>query len=323
MGTGGSVLAVDLGGTNLRVAAIAPDGRILERRSAPTRAEEGPSAVITRMGALCDAVAEVAGIAKDAPIGVASPGPLDPRTGVVLFTPNLPGWRDVPLGPMLSVSTNRPVRVSNDANCAALGEARFGAAAGMHDVVYLGLGTGVGGGLILDGRLYEGGFGMGVELGHVTVSTDGPRCTCGGIGCLEAYVAGWAIAREAHLVCTTVDGDRIRAIAGSESPDARAVTLAAAEGDPAARAILARAGLALGAAIGAFINIFNPEAIVIGGGLSATGEALLAPAREAIPSYSFQGLRAPAAILAATLGDDNGLIGAGALALEQSERVGR
>src|SRR6478735_5614968 len=293
MSTQGSVLAVDLGGTNLRVAAIAPDGRMLERHSAPTRGNEGPQSVISRMAELCQAVAADAGLADEAPIGVASPGPLNPYTGVVLFTPNLPGWRDVPLGPILSEATNRAVRVSNDANCAALGEARFGAAAGMHDVVYLGLGTGVGGGLILDGRLYEGGFGMGVELGHVTVSTDGPRCTCGGIGCLEAYVAGWAIAREAFLVCTTVDGDRIREIANSGSPDARAVTLAAAEGDPAARAILARAGLALGAAMGAFINIFNPEAIVIGGGLSATGDLLLGPAKDAMASYSFKGLREP------------------------------
>src|SRR3954471_18505440 len=105
----GSVLAIDLGGTNLRVAAIAPDGRILHRQSAPTRAEAGPQDVIKRMGELCDEVATTAGIAIDAPIGVASPGPLDPRTGVVLFTPNLPGWRDVPLGPMLSEATSRTV----------------------------------------------------------------------------------------------------------------------------------------------------------------------------------------------------------------------
>lgn len=316
MGTTAGVLAVDLGGTNLRVAAISPTGEMLLRESAPTRAEEGPESVIDRMAELCQQVAGHAGLTADAAIGVASPGPLDPHTGVVIFTPNLPGWRDVALGPMLSERTGRPVRVSNDANCAALGEARFGAASGLRDVVYIGLGTGVGGGLILGGKLYEGGFGMGVELGHVTVATDGPRCTCGGIGCLESFVAGWAIAREAYLVCTTADGDRIRALAGTNKPDARAVTLAAHEGDPAALEIFARAGRALGAAMGAFINIFNPQAVVIGGGLSVSGDAILGPARAAMASYSFQGLRVQAQILRATLGDDNGLFGAGALALE-------
>lgn len=318
METRPGVLAVDLGGTNLRVAAISPGGEMLLRESAPTRAEEGHDSVIARMAELCQAVAEKAGLAGDAPIGVASPGPLNPRTGVVIFTPNLPGWRDVPLGPMLSERTGRPVRVSNDGNCAALGEARFGAAAGLSDVVYIGLGTGVGGGLILDGKLYEGGFGMGVELGHVVVATDGPRCTCGSIGCLESFVAGWAVSREAQLVCTTVDGDRIRSFADGKKVDARAVTLAAKEGDPAAIEILGRAGRALGAAMGAFINIFNPEAIVIGGGLSVSGDAILAPAKAAMASYSFQGLRVQASIRLATLGDDNGLYGAGALALEMT-----
>lgn len=319
MGTRPGVLAVDLGGTNLRVAAISPSGEMLERESAPTRADEGHDSVIERMAALCQAVAQKAVLADDAPIGVASPGPLDPHTGVVIFTPNLPGWRDVPLGPMLAEQTGRAVRVSNDANCAALGEARFGAAAGLHDVVYLGLGTGVGGGLVIGGKMYEGGFGMGGELGHVTVATNGPRCTCGSVGCLEAFVAGWAVAREAQLVCTTADGDRIRSFANGKKADARAVTMAANEGDPAAIEILARAGRALGAAMGAFINIFNPQAIVIGGGLSASGDALLNPARTAMTSYSFQGLRVQASIRLATLGDDNGLYGAGALALEMAD----
>lgn len=316
MGTVPGVLAVDLGGTNLRVAAISPEGEMVLRESAPTRAGEGHESVIDRMAELCQAVGERAGLAADAAIGVASPGPLDPITGVVIFTPNLPGWREVPLGPMLSERTGRPVRVSNDGNCAALGEARFGAAAGLHDVVYIGLGTGVGGGLILGGKMYEGGLGMGAELGHVTVASDGPRCTCGGVGCLESFVAGWAIAREAQLVCTTADGDYIRKFTHGGEADARAVTLAAKEGDPAAIEILGRAGRALGAAMGAFINIFNPQAIVIGGGLSVSGDAVLAPARAAMANYSFQGLRIQASIRLATLGDDNGLFGAGALALE-------
>ena len=169
MGDVRGVLAVDLGGTNLRVAAISTSGEMLVRDSAPSDPARGPDSVIERMADLCQRVAARAGLAETAPIGVASPGPLDPKTGVVLFTPNLTGWRDVPLGASLSKKTGRYVRVANDANCAALGEARFGAAVGYEHLVYLGLGTGVGGGVIVNGEMYEGGYGLGAELGHLPV----------------------------------------------------------------------------------------------------------------------------------------------------------
>ncbi len=313
------VLAVDLGGTNLRVAAVSPAGELLSRRQASTRDHRGPDEVIEHMAVLCAEVASAAGLAPDAPIGVASPGPLDPVSGIVIFTPNLDGWHDVPLAPSLSRLTGRKARLANDANCAALGEARFGAAAGYPTVVYLGLGTGVGGGVIIDGAMYEGGNGQGVELGHVCVALDGPRCSCGSIGCLEAFAAGWAIGHEAVLLADSEVGDAVRAAAGDRTPDARAVTDAAKDGDPASIALLDRAGRALGAACGAFINIFNPNAIVIGGGLAAAGDLLLAPARTAMRSYSFQGLREQATLLQATLGDDNGLLGAAAIALDLTD----
>jgi len=313
---GAGVLAVDLGGTHLRVAAIGADGAVTLRESIPTYADRGWEQVLDRMGALCNEIAAKAGIAPDAPIGVASPGPLDPRTGVVLFTPNLPGWLDVPLGPRLSELTGRPVRTSNDANCAALGEARFGAGKGLTDVVYLGLGTGIGGGLILGGRLYEGGFGMGAELGHVVVDMSGPRCHCGSAGCLEAYLAGWAIALEGHFVGLTADGAMMRELAQGEEITGRIVAQAANAGDPAAIAIYERAGRALGAAMGSFVNTFNPQATIIGGGAAVAGELLLGPARRALAQHAFKMLREPMEIRLATLGDDNGLIGAGALALD-------
>jgi glucokinase len=301
------VLAVDLGGTNLRAAAVSPEGRVLHRGSIPTNDELGPASVIERMSALCQRVADSAGLGADAPIGVASPGPLDPRTGVVLFTPNLEGWQDIPLADELGRLTGRRARLANDANCAGLGEARFGAGMAYDNIVYLGLGTGVGGGIIIDGEMYEGGHGLGVELGHVCVS-------------MEAYASGWAIAREAELVADAEDGAAIRAAAAGREPDARAVTDAALMSDPAAVAILQRAGRALGAAIGVFINIFNPEAVIIGGGLAASGDAILGPARTTLPAYSFRGLRDQAVILPAKLGDDNGLIGAAAVAMDLQRR---
>ena len=321
MASGSGVLAVDLGGTHLRVAAIGHDGGILLRESIPTYAERGWEQVLDRMGALCNAIAERASLSAAAPVGIASPGPLDPRTGVVLFTPNLPNWLNVPLGPRLAELTGRPVRTSNDANCAALGEARFGAGKGLSDIVYLGLGTGIGGGLILGGRLYEGGFGMGAELGHVVVDMGGPRCHCGSVGCLEAYLAGWAIAGEGHLVALTADGAGLRELAAGEEISGRVIAQAAGEGDPAAIAIYERAGRALGAAMGSFVNTFNPQATIIGGGASVVGELLLGPARRALAQHAFRMLREPMEIRLATLGDDNGLIGAGALALDHWSRL--
>jgi len=313
-----SVLAVDLGGTNIRVAVVSTSGALTHRRAIATDAKDGHPSVIRRMTGLINEVAGDAGLPPMTPVGVASPGPLDPHTGVVLFTPNLPGWRDVPLGPSLSDGAGRHVSVANDGNCAVLGEMRFGAARGATNIVYLALGTGVGGGVVSNGQLVDGVRGFGAELGHTVVALDGPRCTCGGIGCLEAFVAGWAIGREGELVATTADGEAILAAAGDGPVTAGAVAAAAKAGDRAAVAILERAGHALGAAIGSFVNTFNPEIVVIGGGVAAIGDLLLKPARRAIPQYSFVANRSCMRIVRSSLGDDTALFGAAALALGTS-----
>lgn len=315
----GRVVAVDLGGTNLRAAAIGEDGTLVERRHVASDAAGGPDPVIERIADLVHEVASAANVARDAPVGVAAPGPLNPETGVVHYTPNLEGWRDVPLGPKLARVTGRSVYLGNDGNCAVLGEAWCGAAKGATDVVYLALGTGVGAGIISGGRLITGKEGLGAELGHVVVALDGPRCTCGNIGCLESFVAGWAIAREAALVARTDDGVALREHANEQPWTATVVAHAADAGDPAARAILVRAGRALGAAIGGFINIFNPELVVIGGGVATLGESLLGAARETIPMYSFPAPRSHAQLVHSALGADTGLFGAGALALARGD----
>lgn len=315
---GRRVMAVDLGGTNIRVAVVSTAGELTHRRAIRTESRDGHVMVINRMVDLINEVADAAGLGPEIPVGAASPGPLDPNTGIVLFTPNLPGWRDVPLGPALAEGTGRTVRVANDGNCAALGEMRFGSGKGARNLVYLALGTGVGGGVIGNGQLVDGIRGFGAELGHSVVALDGPRCSCGGIGCLESFVAGWAIGRDGELVATTADGEAILAAAGDSPVSADAVARAAQGGDPAAIAILARAGHALGAAIGTFINIFNPEVVVIGGGVAAIGDLLLEPARRAIPSYSFAANRSCMRIALSSLGDDTALFGAAALALGDS-----
>ncbi|MCO5225408.1 MAG: ROK family protein [Thermomicrobiales bacterium] len=308
------VLGVDLGGTNIRVAVLDANGSIGHASRTKTLSEQGPEAVIDRIADLIAAVAAEAGIGADIPVGIASPGPLNPRTGVVHYTPNLPGWRDVPVVTKLEQLTGRRVALANDGNCAALGELRFGSARGCKNLVYLALGTGIGGGVVTEGVLIDGKNGLGAEIGHTLVSIDGPRCTCGSIGCLEAYASGWAIQAEAMKVATTADGDRLRELATDGHIHAGVVATAAAEGHQASIAILERAGRALGASIGSFINMFDPEMIVIGGGVATLGEALMGPARKMIPQYSFVDMRRDVPVVYSSLGGDTGLYGAGALA---------
>jgi glucokinase len=307
------VIAIDLGGTNIRAAMVTSDGEIVRRSSMPTHAAEGPAAVLGRIVRLIGEVDDDA--SGNVPVGIASPGPLDPRSGTILFTPNLPGWRDVPLVEHIQTRIGREVALQNDGNCGALGEAAFGSAKGVDDLVYLALGTGIGGGVISNGMLVDGVRGLGAEVGHVVIAMDGPRCTCGSVGCLEAFASGWAIRRDAELVATTADGDRLKALAAEGELHAGIVARAAEEGDPAAAAILRRAGRALGAAIGAFTNIFNPSMVVIGGGVSGIGETLIGHARETIPQHSFIDMRRDLTVTYSSLGKDTGLLGAAALAL--------
>ena len=313
------VIAVDLGGTHIRAAVVSAGGALTHLQTIETQATLGPVAVIERMTELIERTASASGVPANVPVGVASPGPLNPRTGTVLYTPNLPGWLGIPLVDHLQNRTARKVVLANDGNCGALGEVRFGSAKGVDDLIYLALGTGVGGGVIAGGVLVEGTRGLGAEVGHVGIALDGPRCTCGSVGCLEAFVSGWAIQREAEAVATTADGETLRALAGNGSIHAGVVALAADQGDPAALLILDRAGRALGAAMGAFTNIFNPRMIVIGGGVATIGEHLLGPARKALPMYSFVDMRDDLTITYSSLGKDTGVFGAAALALASSD----
>jgi glucokinase len=315
------VLAVDLGGTNIRVAVIGESGAVENRTQLPTGAEDGPDAVIGRIGNLINQVAADAGVAADVPVGVASPGPLNPRSGVVHYTPNLPGWRDVPFVEKLSAIVHRDVALANDGNCGALGEVQFGRARNIKNLVYLALGTGIGGGIISEGVLIDGKNGLGAEVGHTVVALDGPRCTCGSIGCLEAFASGWAIQAEAEHIATTADGDMLREIAGDRPIHAGIVAEAARRGDLAAKALLDRAGRALGAAMGSFINMFDPEMIVIGGGVAALGDLIMGPAKLAMPSHSFIDMRAGMTIEYSALGAHTGLYGAAALAFVQFGKV--
>lgn len=313
-------LGIDLGGTNLRSAAIAEDGTIVYESSRPTFADQGVDAVIDRIALSIREAADRAGVGPDAPVGVAAPGPLDPRQGIVYFAPNLPGWTEVHLCDRLQQLTDRRILLGNDANAAALGELYFGSGRGVRNMIYVGLGTGVGGGVISEGMLIDGVRGLGGELGHTTVDINGPRCSCGSIGCVESFCSSWAITHEAETLVRCGRGAAIAAAAGSGPIGTRAVGEAAAQGDPAALALLHRAGTALGAGLANFTNIFNPEVIVIGGGVAEIGEPLLGPARAALATFAIPVMRENVRLAPSGLGLKTGIYGAVALVLHADAR---
>jgi len=312
-------LGVDLGGTNLRAAVVDDSGRILYETRTETRAEEGVDAVIGRIATAIDHAARACGVDPDVPVGVAAPGPLDPRSGIIFFAPNLPGWHDVRLSDRLAALTGRTVVIGNDANAAALGEFYFGSGRDVRNMIYIGLGTGIGGGVISDGRLIDGARGLGGELGHVTVSLDGPRCTCGSIGCIEAYCSAWSIARDAQFLVDSGRGQAIAEAAHGSTVGPRAVGAAAAQGDPDALRLLERAGTALGAGLASFVNIFNPEMIVLGGGVSGIGEPLLEPVRRAIVTFAMPVIRQEMRLVTSSLGLTSGIIGSAALFFHRNQ----
>jgi glucokinase len=322
-------LAIDLGGTRLRVAVVDATGTVLASRRIPTPAAEGPDAVVDAMRAelvrLCDAPGG-SPLGPCAGIGIAAPGPLDPATGVVYEIPNLPGWQGFPLVERLAAATGLAVWAHNDANLAGLAEARRGAGRGYDPLIYLTVSTGVGGGVIVGGEMLTGRHGLAGELGHVIVRAGGPVCALGHPGCLEALASGTAIARRAGALIEQHTGaGQASAIPSHLDPGApitaEVVARAAAAGDPLALGVYHDAGEALGLAIGSFINIFDPARIVIGGGVSRSWQLLEAPMWAAVRQVAMVWDIRPIDILPAALGDDAGLVGAGIYALERWNKL--
>jgi glucokinase len=313
-------IAVDLGGTNVRAALVDADGSIRHLVSRPTMGQEGPDAVIDRVAALVGEVVAHENPRPDVAVGVVAPGSVDPDTGILYFGPNIRDWHDIHLRDILADKLNRAIMVGNDANAAALGEARFGSGEKTKHLIYIGLGTGVGGGVISSGQLFTGKRGFGGELGHVTIDPNGPRCSCGGIGCLESFVGGWAIVRDGQLLVQSLRSATLRQMAEHGPMTPEMVANAAEAGDPAAKAIFDRAGRALAAGLGGMINAFNPEIVVIGGGLSKAGDLILQPLRENLPSYTLPAILDEVTIRASSLDMNTGIYGAAALVFYEQER---
>jgi glucokinase len=244
-------------------------------------------------------------------VGIGSPGPLDRRRGVVIITPNL-GWRDFPLRDRISDRVGLPATLDNDANCATLGEWWCGAARGARNVVGLTIGTGIGGGLILNGMLYHGASDVAGEVGHATIDSNGRRCKCGNYGCLEAYASGPAIADRAREALAIYGASRLRDLVGGDLDLITAATVyaAAEQGDAVARDVVRDTARFLGTGIANLVNIFNPDMVVIAGGVTQAGEALFEPLRGEVRNRAFAPAVDACRIVPGTLSGTAGVVGA-------------
>lgn len=308
-------VAVDLGGTRLRVALVDEQLHILRRLDEATDHRRGAEGVIEQLMRLAARCLEQGGLAwpEIAALGVGCPGPLDTRDGVVHSPPNMHGWRDVPLRAELAKKSGVPVVVANDANVAGLGEYHYGSGHGSRNFVYLTVSTGIGGGVVVDGRLLEGSTGSGGEIGHITLDRYGPRCNCGNIGCLEVLASGTAIARRFGERLAAGEVSILKPSATSPI-SARQVVDAARAGDALAAAVFEEAAETLGFGVVTCIHVFNPDVVAIGGGVAQAGELLMAPVRRIVAQHAIPIPRDAVRVVSAELGENAGLIGAGALA---------
>ncbi len=314
------ILGLDIGGTKLAAGIVTLEGVEIAQDRTPTQVEEGPTAVIDRLIELSRSVVRQAGITMDQVIaaGVGCGGPLDPTTGIIKDPPNLPGWTDVPLVHILQEALQVPVYLENDANAGALGEHRFGAGRGVANLVYLTISTGIGGGIIINNRLYAGENGNAGEIGHMVVAYNGRPCNCGGKGCLEAYASGTSIAARAREAVASGEPSILASLAGGvEQITAEHLEQAIHAGDPLATRLWVETTEILGVGIASVINIFNPRRVVLGGGITNVGSLLFDPVRAIALSRAMGPLAKVVEIVPAQLGGQVGVLGAAAVAMER------
>jgi glucokinase len=313
------VLTIDLGGTKIIAAIIS--SKVIARKYQLTLADEGPQSVIKRVLSMID---HLLGLRNLDPsqldsISIAAAGAIDIEKGLVTLSPNLPGWRDIPLRDMVGEKYGVNTFLINDASAAALGEHYFGAGKGVNNLVMLTVGTGIGGGIIINGKLYSGPSGSAGEIGHMTIDVNGPKCSCGNIGCLERLVSGTAVAEEAIRRLSQGEKSSLAEFGRGKikSITAEKVSLAAQNGDSLALEVISKAATYLGIGLVNLVNIFNPEMIIIGGGLAKVGDLLLEPARRVVRERAFQLSTRLVRIVPAQLGDDAAVLGAAIFARQQ------
>ncbi|MCM3658269.1 ROK family protein [Agromyces mediolanus] len=307
------VLALDIGGTKLATAVILPDGTTVGFLSEPTRKERPADEVLRSLFDQGSRSMAAAGVDVVSAVGISCGGPLDAAAGVLTGPLHLPGWIDVPIVAMAQEYYGVPAVLENDATAAALGEYRYGAAQGAEIALYLTISTGIGGGAVIGGELHRGAAGNGGEFGHITVQRGGRECLCGRRGCLEAYASGTSIARRAAELLA--DDPRDSALRRYDPVRAEHVSQCAADGDAVAQEIWDETTALIGQAVTDLVNVFEPDIVVLGGGVTRSGALLLDPVADLVR----RGAMAPAAtagVVLAALGDQVGVVGAAALAFD-------
>ncbi len=319
------VLSIDLGATNIECGLVDKNGNVRVKKSYPTGREKGGETVLSNILSVAREVVsegESRGYRIIA-VSIGTPGAVDQKTGRIIGgAPNIPGWKGIALVPALKEEFSLPTFASNDVTLYALGEAMFGAGKGKKDIVCLTLGTGIGGGIVIGGRIYRGAIDGAAEVGHITVKLDGRKCKCGSFGCLERYASATAIAELGRRSSRKNRKSLIRKLAGGDEKriTAKVVFDAAKQGDRTAKEIVGKVGWYLGAGIANLINILNPEMVIIAGGVAGAGKMLLEITRKSIETYATEVNRKGVEITLGKLKTDAGVIGAAALAWEEMKR---
>ncbi len=310
-------IGIDLGGTFIKGGIVDIDGNILTDGKVPTESEKGADGVSKNIATLALSLLGKAGIDKSSAVGIGMgvPGMIDSERGEVVYSNNL-GWEHFMIGEAVKKLTGLEVNIANDANVAALGETKFGCGKKYKNTVLVTLGTGVGGGIIIDGRLFEGNRSAGAEIGHSVIMAGGERCTCGRRGCLEAYASATALIRDTRRAMEKHPESSMWQVGSLEAVDGR-TAFDRMESDKTAKSVVNNYITMLGVGLVNIANVFRPEAIMLGGGVCAEGERLTAPLREFMAKEIFAGDKGPKVeILTAELGNRAGLLGAAALLMD-------
>lgn len=319
----GRVVGVDMGASHVHVVLADLRGKILLESEASFNIADGPELCLQHMVGLVSKLLAHAGCAwvDIRAVGIGVPGPVVTAQGIVSSPPIMPGWDGFPIRSYLEEQWRKPVMIDNDADLGALGEWMFGAGRGESNLAYIKVGTGIGCGLMIDGKIYHGVLGTAGEIGHVTVSQDGPPCKCGNYGCLEVMAGGRAIAQRAELVVKAGQRTSLADLPRDKGLTAQDVAHAAQQGDLISQQLLSDAGRHIGSALASLINLLNPALILIGGGVAGAGDFLLNPIREAVQQRSLRASLAATRIRQAELGVHSVAMGAVALALNVAFQV--
>lgn len=309
-------IGIDVGGTNVKIALVDEKGKIKYSNSVPTRAEMGYEYTVNNIKqAIYDLLKETKLEPKNIEgIGFGFPGQVDYKSGIVRLAPNIPGWVDVPIAKLIEDEFHIPTRVDNDVRCAALGELNFGAGKGCENLICITVGTGIGSGLIVNGKLVRGASNAAGEIGHIKLQmNDGPICGCGDTGCLEAFASGPSIVAMAEDYIRGGKSTKFREMANSNPITPYIVCEAAKAGDPVAKRIFTIMGEYIGIGMASVVNLLNPEKIIVGGGVADAGEILMTPLKETLKKRAMKIAGEAVEVVPAQLGNTAGVIGASLL----------